>query len=93
MEVAFQEARRYLGFETGRQWSEMAIRRTAPALLRLFSLVILFTDTQEARLLASFKSAAWYDKQLPTFADTLAPVRKEPWAEANLCGSTRGPTR
>jgi hypothetical protein len=76
MEVAFQEAHRHLGFETGRQWSEMVIRRTVPALLRLFSLVILFADTQEARLLAGFKSAAWYDKQLPTSADTLAPVRK-----------------
>jgi hypothetical protein len=36
MEVTFQEARRHLGFETQRQWSEMAIRRTTPALLGLF---------------------------------------------------------
>ena len=33
LEVTFQEMRRHLGFETQRQWSEMAIRRTAPALL------------------------------------------------------------
>ena len=40
METTFQEARRHLGVETQGQWSEMAIRRTTPALLLgLFSLV------------------------------------------------------
>jgi hypothetical protein len=39
LEVTLQEVRRHLGFETQRQWSEMAIRRTTPALLGLFSLV------------------------------------------------------
>jgi hypothetical protein len=42
MEVTFQEARQHLGVETQRQWSELAIRRTTPALLGLFSLVTLF---------------------------------------------------
>jgi DDE superfamily endonuclease len=46
MEVTFQEVRRHLGFETQRQWSELAIRRTTPALLGLFSLV---TDVVCAR--------------------------------------------
>ncbi len=32
LEVTFQEVRRHLGFETQRQWSQMAIRRTTPAL-------------------------------------------------------------
>src|SRR5919107_53544 len=41
LEVTFQEARRHLGFETQRQCSEMAIRRTTPALLTLYSLVTL----------------------------------------------------
>jgi hypothetical protein len=39
LEVTFQEVRRHLGFETQRQWSELAIRRTTPALLGLFSVV------------------------------------------------------
>ena len=39
---ALQEARRHLGFETQRQWSEMAIGRTTLALLGLFSLIALF---------------------------------------------------
>ena len=33
LKVTFQEVRRHLGFETQRQWSELAIRRTTPALL------------------------------------------------------------
>ena len=42
LEVTFQEMRRHLGFETQRQWSDLAIRSTTPALLGLFSLVTLF---------------------------------------------------
>src|SRR5215212_7451875 len=46
LEVTFQEMRRHLGFETQRQWSDLAIRRTTPALLGLFSLVTLFAHRQ-----------------------------------------------
>src|SRR3954447_19696142 len=42
MEATFQEVRQRLRFETQRHWSQEAIRRTAPALLGLFSLVTLF---------------------------------------------------
>jgi hypothetical protein len=42
LEVTFQEARAHLGIETQRQWSDLAILRTTPALLALFSLVTLF---------------------------------------------------
>ena len=42
MEMTFQEARRHLGVETQRQWSELAIGRTTPALLGLFALVTLY---------------------------------------------------
>jgi hypothetical protein len=41
LEVTFQEMRRHLGFESQRQWSDLAIRRTTPTLLGLFSLVTL----------------------------------------------------
>jgi hypothetical protein len=87
MEITFQEMRRHLGFETQRQWSEMAIRRTAPALLGLFSLVTLFAHQQKAPLLASVRRAVWYHKRLPTFADALALARKELWAQATFRGS------
>ena len=41
-ETTFEEARRHLGVETQRQWSDLAILRTTPALLGLFSLVTLW---------------------------------------------------
>ncbi|MCA1838201.1 MAG: transposase [Actinobacteria bacterium] len=49
MESTLQEVRQRLGFETQRHWSERAIRRTAPTLLGLFSLVTLFAHQQMVR--------------------------------------------
>jgi hypothetical protein len=88
LEVTFQEMRRHLGFETQRQWSEMAIGRTTPALLGLFSLVTLFAHRRMVQAADAFRQAAWYHKTHPTFADALALVRKELWAqEQTFCGS------
>src|SRR2546423_10945351 len=44
METIFQEARSHLGMETQRQWSDLAILRTTPALLGLFSLITGWAD-------------------------------------------------
>src|SRR4029450_10320145 len=44
METTFQEARTHLGVETQRQWSDLAILRTNPALSGLFSLVTVWAD-------------------------------------------------
>jgi hypothetical protein len=88
LEVTFQEARRHLGFEMQRQWSDLAIRRTTPALLGLFSLITLFADRQMRRAAGALRrQAAWYRKRHPTFADALALVRKELWAGATFYGS------
>jgi hypothetical protein len=81
MEATFQEVRQRLGFETQRHWSELAIRRTAPALLGLFSLVTLFAHRRMAPSTATIRRTAWYDKPRPTFSDALALVRKELWAQ------------
>jgi hypothetical protein len=85
MESTFQELRQRLGFETQRYWSERAIRRTAPALLGLFS---LFAHLHMPGGSSNVRRTAWYDKRHPTFSDALALVRKELWArEATFCGS------
>ena len=66
MECAFQEVRQRLGFETQRHWSETAtIRRVAPALLALFSVVTLFAHQKKARMPEAMRKAAWYDKRHP----------------------------
>jgi hypothetical protein len=91
METTFQEVRQRLGFETQRHWSELAIRRTAPALLGVFSVITLLAHRHMANKgEAIVRRAAWYDKTRPTFSDALALVRRELWSqEATFCGSMR----
>jgi hypothetical protein len=92
MEATFQEVRQRLGFETQRHWSKMAILRTAPAMLSLFSLVVLFAHRMMADQPTEIvRRAAWYEKTHPTFSDTLALVRKELWVweEETFCGSAQ----
>src|SRR3954453_143872 len=73
VEVTFAEVRRHLGVETQRQWSDLAIARTTPALLGLFSLVTLWAGATRGGVRP--RSAAWYPKPRPTFSDALAAVR------------------
>lgn len=81
LEVTFEEARRHLGLETQRQWSDKAIARTTPLLLGLFSWVTLLADALHARHPTSApRQAAWYAKPLPTFSDALALVRQFLWS-------------
>ena len=89
IEVTFGEARRHLGVETQRQWSDLAIARTTPVLLGLYSLVTLWADDlrRSRRLLPL--TTAWYAKERVTFSDALASVRRALWAEAALRTSPR----
>lgn len=80
VEVTFQEVRAHLGVETQRQWADLAILRTTPALLALFSLVVLFTQRLHSQFTFPLPHTAWYAKQYPTFADALAFVRRYLWA-------------
>jgi DDE superfamily endonuclease len=89
METTFQEARRHLGIETQRQWSDLAIRRTTPALLGLFSVVTLFADQKMTQSMGIVRRAAWYRKSRPTFSDALALVRQQLWANATFWRSPR----
>ena len=78
-ETTFEEARRHLGMETQRQWSDLAILRTTPTLLGLFSLVTLRASQIAAERGPPVERVRWYSKQLPTFSDALTLVRRELW--------------
>jgi DDE superfamily endonuclease len=91
METTFQEARRHLGVETQRQWSELAIRRTTPALLGLFSLITVFAHQRTRQSMEAVRRAAWYCNPRPTFSDALALVRKELWTHESFRRSSREP--
>jgi DDE superfamily endonuclease len=86
-ETTFEEARRHLGLETQRQWSDLAILRTTPALLGLFSLVTLWATWLEAQRALVPECVRWYVKQAPTFSDALALVRHELWTSATFGSS------
>jgi hypothetical protein len=91
VEVTFREGRDHLGFESQRQWSDPAIARTTPCLLGLFSLVALFANQLAPRTRRAVWTAAWYRKQQPTFADTLAAVRREIWTAQGFSISRKFP--
>jgi hypothetical protein len=86
VETTFQEVRAHLGVETQRQWSDLAILRTTPALLGLFSLITIWAGElirDNARSLRP-NAAAWYEKKDPTFSDAIAAVRRALWTLPNL---------
>lgn len=81
VEVTYAEVRRHLGVETQRQWSGLAIARTTPCLLGLFSVVTLIADRLYARGGIAVRQASWYKKSSPTFSDALAVARRYLWQE------------
>ncbi len=93
LEVTFEETRRHLGVETQRQWNDLAIARTTPVLLALFSLVCLMVYQWRERWDSLARSTAWYLKPHATFSDCLALVRRTLWAEDNYSDSTSEPDR
>jgi hypothetical protein len=80
--VTFAEARRHLGVETRRQWSDRAIARTTPALLGLHSPVAPWADDLHRRSALLPRAAAWCAKRTATSSDALAAVRRALRADA-----------
>ncbi|MBX6314111.1 MAG: transposase [Isosphaeraceae bacterium] len=88
-EVTFEEARAHLGLETQRQWSDLAIARTTPVLLSLFSVVTpAALRCHEAGLLTA-EQTAWSAEEEPTFSDCLRLIRGRIW-QARISGTSEG---
>ena len=85
LETTFQQVRAHLGVETQRQWNAMAIMRTTPALLGLFSLVSILAHQQAKQGCLWVRQAAWYKKSEATFSDAIACVRRQLWSEMLFC--------
>jgi hypothetical protein len=81
LEVTFEEARTHLGVETQRQWSDLAIERTTPALLGLFSLIVVLAHALYPTGALPLPQAAWYPKTHATFHDVLTVVRRRLWLQ------------
>ena len=77
--MTFEEAHAHLGLETQRQWSDLAILRTTPVLLGLFSIVTLLALQWHRSGLLVAERTAWYEKECPTFADCMYLARRQIW--------------
>ena len=91
VETTFQEVRTHLGVETQRQWSDLAILRTTPALLGLFSLITVWADGLARNTGPALRPniAAWYRKDEPTFSDAIAAVRRVLWCQPDFSTSRK----
>ena len=87
VETTFEEGREHLGLETQRQWSDLAIERTTPCLLGLFSLVVLLAQKLQPDGKVPPLTAAWYAKPEATFSDCLILIRKHLWRSLNYVDS------
>lgn len=88
VEVTFEEMRAHLGMESQRQWSDLAIERTTPVILGLFSLVTLMAHYLQSQHPMLIPQTAWYSKSLPTFSDAIACVRRSLWSARLFSTST-----
>lgn len=84
VEVTFEESRAHLGVETQRQWNDLAIARTTPCLLGLYSLVTLLAADLRTRQALTARQSAWYTKEAATFSDTIALVRRCLWSHQHF---------
>lgn len=91
IEVTFEESRTHLGVETQRQWNDLAIERTTPALFGLFSLVTLFAQALCPLGQLPLPQSAWYHKTEASFSDLLALVRRALWGNFNFQTSVLDP--
>jgi hypothetical protein len=78
IEVTFEEARRHLGMETQRQWSDNAIDRITPCILASYSIINLMALANATSKGEDIpvQASSWYKKTHVTFSDVLTYVRK-----------------
>jgi hypothetical protein len=88
-ETTYAEVRAPLGVESQRQGSNLAIARTTPCLLALFSLIILLASDRNQRGKLPLRQSAWYRKPRLTFSDTIAAVRQQLWTGSLFAGSPK----
>lgn len=78
-EVTHREVRDYLGVETQRQWSDLAIARSTPVLFSLYSIVILMANNLSLTKCLKSQNTAWYQKEGVTFSDAFREVKRHLW--------------
>ena len=90
-EVTHREVRDYLGVETQRQWSDLAIARTTPVLFGLYTLVTLMANALHQINPLQPQKMAWYKKTSVTFSDALRELKRHLWKTKYYKSSGRKP--
>ncbi len=81
IEVTFANSKQLLGLEDPSNRTELAVRRTAPMALVLYSLSVLWFHLV-AHAHVKFPHRPWYAKKAePSFADILSTLRRQSWQE------------
>jgi len=81
IEVTFENSKQLLGLEDPANRTELAVRRTAPMALVLYSLIVAWFH-REAHDQVKFPDRPWYrQKREPSFADMLTTLRRLSWQE------------
>ena len=85
-----EESRAHLGVATQRQWSKLALARSTPGRMGLFSVVVLCGQALHPDGRIAVGQAAWYPKSQATFSDVPATVRRHVWHQELLDSRAHG---
>jgi hypothetical protein len=81
IEVTFENSKQFLGLEDPANRTPLAVRRTAPMALLLYSLIVVWFH-QVGHAWLRFPDRPWYKKKVePSFADLLTTLRRVTWEE------------
>jgi hypothetical protein len=78
IEVTFEEAREYVGFETTRGWCRRTVLRAEPCLLGLYTMIALWYAELPQRACTG-PPRTWVGKRAYTFSDAIQMVRRQLW--------------
>jgi hypothetical protein len=84
IEVTFENCKQLLGFDEPANRKPLAVQRTAPMALVLYSLIVIWFH-RVGHLLVSYPDRPWYRRKVePSFADMLSTLRRVSWQEQLL---------
>src|SRR5262249_34556642 len=84
IEVTFENSKQLLGLAEPANRTPLAVVRTAPMALVLYSLIVVWFH-RVGHLLVQYPERPWYRRKCePSFADLLSTLRRVSWEE-NLC--------
>lgn len=84
IEESNQGSKSHLGFEEPQGWSRLAVKRTAPMAMLLYTLIVLWFAHTGHRAYAVLNRPWYRHKRRPSFADMLATLKRESLREQFL---------